>query len=68
MKKIRFIFLTMLLLLALVMAQFTGGSGRGDFILGYSPCTNRTNGGTIAELQTICIGGKPAAFTSTTPT
>ncbi|MFZ4414047.1 MAG: hypothetical protein ACOYOV_13265 [Bacteroidales bacterium] len=31
-------------------------------------CTNASSGGAIAAAQTICNGGNPAAFTSTTPT
>jgi hypothetical protein len=32
------------------------------------PCLNASSGGAIAAAQTICSGGDPAAFTSTTPT
>ena len=53
-------------------AMFSGGSGRGDHMaLGSGleiSCVNPTNGGAIATAQTICSGGDPAAFTSTTPT
>ena len=32
------------------------------------PCLNASTGGVIGAAQTICSGGDPAAFTSTTPT
>lgn len=51
---------------------YFGGTGRGDiasavFSGGILPCTNPTDGGTIAEAQTICYGDDPAAFTSIAP-
>ena len=41
------------------------GQGVGFYAIGVkASCTNPTAGGTIAETQTICSGGDPAAFTS----
>ncbi len=46
-----------------MLAQYTGGVGRGDFLFS---CINPTSGGTIASDQTGCNPFDPAAFTNST--
>ena len=52
-----------------LMAQYTGGIGRGDYGMRYLPCTNPSSGGAIARSASICSGSVPAVLTdSVAPT
>ena len=68
MKKVTVTLIMLMLVQVLAMAQYTGGNGRGDFMLGFSPCSNPASGGEIEAGQTICDGTTPAEITNkTTP-
>ena len=66
MKKVTVPLIMLMLVQVLVMAQYTGGNGRGDFMLGFSPCSNPASGGEIEAGQTICEGTTPAEITNKT--
>ncbi len=68
MKNILITLFTMLLLPLWAMAQYTGGNGRGDYKLIYSPCTNPGNGGIISASQNGCAPLDPTLISVTGPT
>ena len=67
MKKIIYALLLTLLLPFCSVAQYNGGSGRGEAENDYYySCVNPTDGGVIAAAQSICSGSVPAELTNVT--
>jgi PKD repeat protein len=61
MKKFTIHVILLLIIPTGLLAQYTGGAGRGDFLFS---CINPTSGGTISSDQTGCNPFTPVVFTS----
>jgi len=68
MKKIQFTLMGIMFAPLLIMAQYTGGNGRGDHAGIYLECANPSSGGAITIPSGVCSGFAPATlFDSVAP-